>query len=46
VRHIGPPCHFRKDLVEDDGKRGPCPEGDRWCGVPVWLNFPKVKRVF
>lgn len=46
VRFIGPPCHFRKDLVEDDGKRGPCPEGDRWCGVPVWLNFPKVKRVF
>jgi thymidylate synthase ThyX len=46
TRFIGPPCHFRKDLVEDDGKRGPCPEGDRWCGVPVWLNFPKVKRVF
>ena len=43
---IGPPCHFRRNLVPDDGRRGPCPEGERWCGVNVWLNFPKVKRIF
>ncbi len=46
ARFIGPPCLFRKGLVEDDGRRGPCPEGDHWCGVPVWLNFPKVRRIF
>jgi thymidylate synthase ThyX len=44
--HVGPPCATRKNLVPSDGKRGPCPEGDRWCGISVWLNFPKVKRVF
>jgi len=43
---IGPPCRTRQGLVPDDGRRGPCPEGDRWCGVNVWLNFPKVKRIF
>jgi flavin-dependent thymidylate synthase len=43
---IGPPCRTRRGLVPDDGRRGPCPEGDRWCGVDVWLNFPKVKRLF
>jgi flavin-dependent thymidylate synthase len=43
---IGPPCLTRRGLVPDDGRRGPCPEGERWCGVSVWLNFPKVKRIF
>jgi thymidylate synthase ThyX len=43
---IGPPCLTRRGLVPDDGRRGPCPEGERWCGVNVWLNFPKVKRIF
>lgn len=25
---------------------GPCPEGPRWCGINVWMNFPKTKRPF
>jgi len=45
-RHIGPPCVFRKGLVEEDPLIGPCPEGPRWCGIDVWRNFPNVKRPF
>lgn len=25
---------------------GPCPEGPRWCGINVWMNFPRTKRPF
>ncbi|MBI4393994.1 MAG: FAD-dependent thymidylate synthase [Euryarchaeota archaeon] len=46
TKHIGPPCFFRDGLVEDKELEGPCPEGDRWCGVDVWKNFPNVKRPF
>lgn len=46
AKYVGPACFFRKGLVEDNPLTGPCPEGRRWCGVPVWINFPKVKRPF
>ena len=46
TRCIGPPCFFRRGLVDERGKEGPCPEGPRWCGIEVWRNFPKVKRPF
>ncbi|MFA6549742.1 MAG: FAD-dependent thymidylate synthase [Candidatus Gracilibacteria bacterium] len=46
-KYIGPPC-FTRNLggIKTDLKEGPCPEGPRWCGISVWLNFPKVKRPF
>lgn len=31
-RHIGPPCHMRRDA----GVKPLCPEGPRYCGIPVW----------
>ncbi len=46
TKYIGPPCFFRRGLVSEAGKEGPCPEGPRWCGIDVWRNFPKVKRPF
>ena len=33
-RWLGPPCAIRRDA----GRKPPCPEGDRYCGVPVWRN--------
>ena len=33
--HLGPPC-----VMRDRAKRSPkCPEGDRYCGVPVWRDW-------
>ena len=46
AKYIGPPCKFRYNNVEHKTPEGPCPEGIRWCGIPVWLNFPNVKRPF
>jgi flavin-dependent thymidylate synthase len=31
-QHLGPPCHLRKAAKS----RPICPEGDRFCGIPVW----------
>ena len=31
-RHILAPCYLRKE----SGARPYCPEGDRYCGIPVW----------
>ena len=45
TRKIGPPCVIRDGLI-DDPKIGPCSEGDHWCGIKVWNNFPNVKRPF
>ncbi|OIO25569.1 hypothetical protein AUJ13_01180 [Candidatus Micrarchaeota archaeon CG1_02_49_24] len=45
VKYIGPPCFFRSGYVKDDKLKGPCPEAV-WCGVPVWRNFPQVRRPF
>lgn len=52
ARYLGPPCFVRKQggIRGDEGgemkKEGPCPEGAHWCGITVWMNFPKVKRPF
>lgn len=35
--------HKSLDLATTEG---PCPEGPRWCGINVWMNFPKTKRPF
>ncbi len=34
-RYIGPPCVLRAAA----GQRPCCPEGDRYCGVPVWRDY-------
>lgn len=47
AKYIGPPCLTRHTGgIKGTGVEGPCPEGVRWCGINVWLNFPKVKRPF
>ena len=39
ARHMGPPCVLR------DGRIAPrCTEGDHFCGVSVWRDFPNVVR--
>jgi thymidylate synthase ThyX len=38
-KHIGPPC-----VVRDGRVRPRCPEGDHFCGVPVWRSFPAIER--
>jgi thymidylate synthase ThyX len=45
TQRLGPPCVIRNGLI-DDPKIGPCSEGDHWCGIKVWNNFPDVKRPF
>jgi thymidylate synthase ThyX len=39
MHRVGPPCVVRQGLA-----RPICTEGDHFCGVPVWLNFPDVER--
>ncbi len=39
ARHMGPPCVLRYQRASPI-----CTEGDRFCGVPVWLSFPDVER--
>ena len=39
ARYIGPPCHLRAGLTTPI-----CTEGSHFCGVKVWLDFPRVKR--
>ncbi|MBI2930321.1 MAG: FAD-dependent thymidylate synthase [Planctomycetes bacterium] len=38
ARHLLPPCGLRKEA----GSSPYCPEGDRYCGVPVW-TLPREK---
>lgn len=45
AKYVGPPC-FNRRHGEFTGKEGPCPEGVRWCGIPVWQGWPGVKRPF
>jgi len=45
AKYIGPPCLNRKHH-KFDRLEGPCPEGTRWCGIPVWNGWPGVKRPF
>ncbi|HXK08989.1 MAG TPA: FAD-dependent thymidylate synthase [Vicinamibacteria bacterium] len=39
ARHMGPPCVLRHGLVTPT-----CTEGEHFCGVPVWRDFPDVVR--
>lgn len=42
AEYIGAPCHYRNG----EGIRPKCPEGERYCGVPVW-KYPvsEIKRI-
>lgn len=44
AKYVGPPCRTR--FLAGLGSGKPCPEGPRWCGISVWLNFPNVTRPF
>ncbi len=39
ARYMGPPCVLRHRRVTPT-----CTEGEHFCGVPVWRNFPDVER--
>lgn len=39
ARWIGPPCHLRAGVATPI-----CTEGSHFCGVKVWLDFPKTPR--
>jgi thymidylate synthase ThyX len=42
ARHIQPPCTVRKEA----GVTPFCPEGPRFCGVPVWrMDLPEFRRL-
>lgn len=45
---IGPPCSFvaaRQPADKQEDVAACCPEGDKWCGVKVWINFdPKTAK--
>lgn len=53
VGHVSP--QRIKEIMQEDRphrsldlatSEGPCPEGPRWCGINVWMNFPRTKRPF
>jgi len=39
ARYLGPPCHLRAGISTPI-----CTEGSHFCGVKVWLDFPRVHR--
>ncbi|MBI2841215.1 MAG: FAD-dependent thymidylate synthase [Acidobacteria bacterium] len=39
ARYIGPFCVLRNGITSPR-----CPEGDHFCGVPVWRDFPNIRR--
>jgi thymidylate synthase ThyX len=39
ARYMGPPCVLRHGHVTPT-----CTEGEHFCGVPVWRDFPNVTR--
>jgi len=39
ARYVGPPCHLRAGITTPI-----CTEGSHFCGVKVWLDFPKIQR--
>jgi hypothetical protein len=39
ARHMGPPCVLRAGRITPT-----CTEGEHFCGVPVWRNFPAAVR--
>jgi len=38
-RYVGPPCHLRAGITTPI-----CTEGSHFCGIKVWLDFPKIQR--
>ncbi len=40
TRFIGPPCYVRNGLASPR-----CTEGTKFCGVPVWRDFPHAQRL-
>lgn len=46
MKSIGPPCVIRNGNVQDHPVIGPCSEGDHWCAIKVWNNWPNVKRPY
>ncbi len=38
-RYVGPPCYLRAGISTPI-----CTEGSHFCGVKVWLDFPKIQR--
>ena len=39
ARHLGPPCYLRAGITTPV-----CTEGSHFCGVKVWLDFPRTPR--
>jgi thymidylate synthase ThyX len=39
ARHMGPPCVLRRGRITPT-----CTEGEHFCGVPVWRDFPNIVR--
>jgi thymidylate synthase ThyX len=38
-RYVGPPCYLRAGISTPI-----CTEGSHFCGVKVWLDFPRIER--
>lgn len=39
ARHMGPPCVLRRGRITPT-----CTEGEHFCGIPVWRDFPNIVR--
>ena len=39
AKHMGPPCVLRRGRITPT-----CTEGEHFCGIPVWRDFPNVTR--
>ncbi len=39
AQYLGPPCYLRAGITTPI-----CTEGSHFCGVKVWLDFPRIQR--
>jgi thymidylate synthase ThyX len=39
AKHMGPPCVLRRGRITPT-----CTEGEHFCGIPVWRDFPNITR--
>ena len=39
AKHMGPPCVLRRGRITPT-----CTEGEHFCGIPVWRDFPNIVR--
>lgn len=39
AKHMGPPCVIRRGRITPT-----CTEGEHFCGIPVWRDFPNITR--